>query len=219
MSADGTNNLLAPATTIDEVIARLDAIIVSAQRNRNREGYFAALYKRVTVRVRDGIARGEFQDGARMTTLDVTFANRYLHAQASHAIAAPTTGVWDVAFAAAARWQPLVLQPRRAHGHGEAGDGSHLACAAPDRSSSQPRRRRHHRLQHECGARRRLELGEQLAPLAEQEQAALIASTDIVASALSSIIEKPGPLLRTVLLLIRLGERGSIPEIIARLNR
>ena len=44
----------------------------------SRLGYFAALYKRMTMAVRDGIRSGVFQDAARMEALDVAFANRYL---------------------------------------------------------------------------------------------------------------------------------------------
>lgn len=44
----------------------------------SRLGYFAALYKRMTMAVHDGIRAGVFADAARMEALDVTFANRYL---------------------------------------------------------------------------------------------------------------------------------------------
>jgi len=38
-----------------------------------RTGYFAALYYKVTSRVKDGIAKNEFEDGPRMEKLDVSF--------------------------------------------------------------------------------------------------------------------------------------------------
>jgi hypothetical protein len=98
------------AQTIDEVIARLDRIIAVARSRGSRDGYFAALYKRVTIGVRDGIARGEFQDGARMARLDVSFANRYLDAHARREAGLPTTQCWQTAFDAAASWRPIVLQ-------------------------------------------------------------------------------------------------------------
>ena len=46
------------AQTIDDVIKQLDDIILWAKANKNRLGYFAALYRRVTVRVKQpgGIA-------------------------------------------------------------------------------------------------------------------------------------------------------------------
>lgn len=65
-------------TTIDGVLEQLDLIIQQSIASSSRLGYFAALYKRMTMCVRDGIAAGKFQDAARMERLDVTFANRYL---------------------------------------------------------------------------------------------------------------------------------------------
>ena len=47
------------AASIDEVIEQLDEIINWARDNNSRLGYFAALYRTVTIRVRDGIAAGD----------------------------------------------------------------------------------------------------------------------------------------------------------------
>jgi hypothetical protein len=69
-----------PAQTIGEVITQLEKIIADAIASGSRAGYFAALYYKVTCRVNQGIATGEFQNGPRMEQLDVTFANRYLAA-------------------------------------------------------------------------------------------------------------------------------------------
>ena len=69
-----------PARTIDEVVEQLDDLISYARREKSRLGYFAALYRNVTVKVKEGILAGSFEDGARMERLDVTFANRYLDA-------------------------------------------------------------------------------------------------------------------------------------------
>jgi hypothetical protein len=96
--------------TIDGVIARLDSIIQDSADNGDRAGYFAALYDRVTQRVRAGIAAGEFDDGPRMARFDVVFANRFLAAYDAWQIDEPTTGAWRVAFAAAERDGLTVLQ-------------------------------------------------------------------------------------------------------------
>lgn len=40
-----------PATSIDEVIAQLTAIVEWSKQNDSRSGYFAALYRKVTVQV------------------------------------------------------------------------------------------------------------------------------------------------------------------------
>jgi len=96
--------------TIDEVIERLDEIIDWARRERSRLGYFAALYRGVTLRVKDGIAKDQFFDGAMMEQLDVVFADRYLLAWEQYRRGEPTTRSWKVAFQAAESWRPIVLQ-------------------------------------------------------------------------------------------------------------
>src|SRR6478735_2081422 len=77
---------------------------------QSRLGYFAALYNRVTMAVRDGIRAGTFADNARMERLDVAFANRYLvaHDRFSRGAAAPAS--WRLAFEAGTRLDLSVLQ-------------------------------------------------------------------------------------------------------------
>jgi hypothetical protein len=98
------------ATTIDEVITRLDAILQKSIAAKDRRGYFAALYNRVTLAVRDGIAAGDFEDGPRMERLDVIFANRYLDAYDAYQRGEPTTLAWKRAFDAALHSDIFVLQ-------------------------------------------------------------------------------------------------------------
>jgi hypothetical protein len=69
-----------PPQTIDEVLAELDQIIHWARDARSRLGFFAALYRNVTIKVKEGIGTGFFEDGVRMEKFDVMFANRYLAA-------------------------------------------------------------------------------------------------------------------------------------------
>jgi hypothetical protein len=99
-----------PAATIDEVIARLDGIIEKSIAARDRRGYFAALYNRVTLAVRDGIAAGEFEDGPRMERLDVVFANRYLDAYDAYERGERTSVAWQRAFDAALHDDLFVVQ-------------------------------------------------------------------------------------------------------------
>jgi Family of unknown function (DUF5995) len=68
------------AEGIDEVIESLAAIVRQARDNRDRVGYFAALYRQVTVEVRTAIHAGLFDDGARMDRFDTIFGNRYFAA-------------------------------------------------------------------------------------------------------------------------------------------
>jgi len=96
--------------TIAQVIEQLDQVIERCARERNRLGYFAMLYRDVTARVRDGIAAGRFEDGARMERLDVIFANRYLQALYEFWGGATPTQSWAVAFNAAHEWHPIVMQ-------------------------------------------------------------------------------------------------------------
>lgn len=98
------------AATLDDVLARLDTIVDDARVRRHRAGYFAALYRGVTARVRDDVVAGRFDDPTRMERLDVVFANRYLDAEAAYRAGRPTTRSWRIAFDEAERWPPLVLQ-------------------------------------------------------------------------------------------------------------
>jgi hypothetical protein len=98
------------ARTIDEVIARLEEIIARSIREQSRLGYFAALYRKVTTKVKEGIAEGRFENGPRMERFDVTFANRYLEALDQFRGGQQPTRCWLVSFKAAAAWRPIILQ-------------------------------------------------------------------------------------------------------------
>lgn len=98
------------AETIDGVIHSLTKIIEWSKLHKRRFGYFAALYRKVTIRVKEGIANGEFEDGKRMERLDVIFANRYLEAFEQHQSQKETTISWKLAFDTCKRWRPIVLQ-------------------------------------------------------------------------------------------------------------
>lgn len=99
-----------PATTIDEVLSELEVIIADSAEKGLRAGYFATLYHQVTSKVKEGIARNDFQDGARMEKLDVLFANRYLEALHQWKNKLPLTDSWRVAFEAAEKSGGLVIQ-------------------------------------------------------------------------------------------------------------
>src|SRR4051812_18744301 len=98
------------ARSIDEVIAALDRIIATAATDRSRIGFFASLYRQVTLRVRQGIAGGLFEDGPRMERLDTLFANRYLDALAAWQADDLTSKSWRLAFDASRRTDLLILQ-------------------------------------------------------------------------------------------------------------
>src|SRR5690606_31257892 len=93
------------AYDVDDVLDILDVMVADATVAADRRGYFAALYRQVTVEVRRGIAAGVFDDGARMSVFDAAFANRYFDA----CVAPVPPRSWRVAFAAAESESPIVL--------------------------------------------------------------------------------------------------------------
>jgi hypothetical protein len=99
-----------PAKNIHEVISELDLIVQKSILDNNKLGLFAALYKKVTQNVGEGIKNNRFQDGARMERLDVIFANRYLEAYKAYFEGKKITNSWQVTFEAAKNNNVLILQ-------------------------------------------------------------------------------------------------------------
>ena len=98
------------AKTIDEVVDILEEIIQTAITNKDPLGYFAALYKKVTVAVRTGIHKKQFEDNERMEKLDVIFANRYIYAYYAYQAEQEVTTSWLKAFEMGKQFWPIVLQ-------------------------------------------------------------------------------------------------------------
>jgi hypothetical protein len=99
-----------PIRTIDDVIQQLDIIIASTITDKNPLGYFAVLYKKVTVKVKEGIADNYFDDGPRMEKLDVVFASRYLDAYFAFQNKTSVSKAWQLAFDEGKNYWPIVLQ-------------------------------------------------------------------------------------------------------------
>ncbi|SMD36231.1 hypothetical protein SAMN04488029_2786 [Reichenbachiella faecimaris] len=99
-----------PIDTIDQVIISLDQIIQESIENESCAGYFAALYRKVTLKVKEGIEQDYFDNGPRMEHLDVVFATRYIHAYKAYKHGEPLTRSWQVAFALSTHYWPIVLQ-------------------------------------------------------------------------------------------------------------
>ncbi|WP_442844585.1 DUF5995 family protein [Leeuwenhoekiella sp. H156] len=87
-----------PATTIDEVITELDAIIAFEKQQNSCLAFFPILYNKVTKRIKAGIAANEFDNNARMEKLDVLFANRYIEAYHAYKEGKKPTQSWANAF-------------------------------------------------------------------------------------------------------------------------
>jgi len=96
--------------TIDEIIVLLEKIVTESEKNNDARGYFAALYHKVTIKVREGISFGFFDDGPRMEQLDIAFAKRYLEAYEAHSKNESVTQSWQKAFAITDQYWPIVLQ-------------------------------------------------------------------------------------------------------------
>ena len=96
--------------SISEVITRLEQIIEWAKENQSPLGYFAAVYLKMTIAVRDGIEAGLFENGSRMEQLDVRFAGRYFEAFDAWQAGQPCTQSWQAAFEASRQEDFTVLQ-------------------------------------------------------------------------------------------------------------
>ena len=97
------------AATISEVIDQLTDIITRSCAENNRAGYFAALYRKVTIAVYEKIKAGYFDDNERMEKLDVVFANRYLEAYHCYHQQKACSAAWQVAFDSGKNWRPMVM--------------------------------------------------------------------------------------------------------------
>lgn len=103
-------DVFVPARDIDELIFLLDRQIAAYLDRRSPLAYFAALYRAVTLRVRNGIALGAFEDGDRMNRFDTAFGNRYFAALAAAAEGRDPGRAWRVALLAEARPGTAILQ-------------------------------------------------------------------------------------------------------------
>lgn len=114
---------LSSPQTFGDVLRNIDDIVNWAAQAQSHIGYFAALYKRTTLAIRDAVNDGTFDDGARMERLDIAFATRYFDAlNTFHQ--SPTGGnstlPWRVAFFGDHDGQAIILQ------HMMAGMNAHI---------------------------------------------------------------------------------------------
>jgi hypothetical protein len=98
------------AEHIDDVLYHLDQIVDAAHQKGDRIAYFACLYRHVTYAVKEGAAKGVFENGQRIEDLDVTFANRYFEAMDFWQRGNVAVQSWKVAFDASQRPGRLVMQ-------------------------------------------------------------------------------------------------------------
>lgn len=97
--------------TIDDVINQMNKVIDRCIREKSKIGYFAVLYRDVTVQVKQKIQEGNyFEDNARMERLDVVFANRFLDAIHEYWQEDKPSKSWMVAFETSKSKSPIILQ-------------------------------------------------------------------------------------------------------------
>jgi len=100
-------------TAIDGVVQAIDSIIDWSISVSSRLGYFAALYKRITIAIGAAVLQGKFEDAQRMQRFDVIFATRYFDALNGYfhpdKFVKPTRS-WRLTFDAASRPEPIILQ-------------------------------------------------------------------------------------------------------------
>lgn len=98
------------AENIDDVVDELAEIVREASRTGDRVGYFAALYRQVTVEVRAAIRAGQFDDGPRMDRFDTLFGNRYFAAHDAWLATRGGPRCWRAAFALLDDSDTVILQ-------------------------------------------------------------------------------------------------------------
>jgi len=99
------------AKTIEEVIDIMDGILEDCRVRESRLGFFASLYRMVTIVVKERCDEGNFfEDNDRMRHLDVVFANRYFESIEAYNNKGNPTKAWGISFEMAQQSQLLILQ-------------------------------------------------------------------------------------------------------------
>jgi Family of unknown function (DUF5995) len=98
------------ASNIPEVISQQEAVIEWAITHQNRAGYFAVLYKKMTLAVQAAIVARQFEDSLRMEKLIIHFANYYLQAWNGYVHKQTICKAWQQVFENAESNKLVVLQ-------------------------------------------------------------------------------------------------------------
>ena len=102
---------------IDDLLARMAALLEPLAAAGDKRRYFHATYQRTTVAVAEELRRGGFADAGWVERWDVTFADLYLDALEADLAGGKPSRPWAIAFAAPAGLPPLrhVLLGMNAH--------------------------------------------------------------------------------------------------------
>lgn len=98
--------------SIEHVLQKMDDIVDQCKRDHLRAGYFAVLYRFVTIRIKEGIDNNEFDDNDRMEQLDTIFARRFFDAFDGryNSSGKPVTQSWKHAFDSAESADYIIMQ-------------------------------------------------------------------------------------------------------------
>jgi hypothetical protein len=100
-----------PATTINEVIKRMDELLAHWEADGDYRAVFVRSYRIITIAMEQAIAAGEFEDNEWMTRLDICFAEEYFTAvEAYEQDAQPLPECWKRVFDIARHKQSTTLQ-------------------------------------------------------------------------------------------------------------
>jgi hypothetical protein len=102
---------------IEELLARMAALLESLQAAGDQRRYFHATYQRTTIAVADRLADGGFNDPGWVERWDVAFADLYLDALQAALAGRRPPRPWEAAFSAPATLPPVrhVLLGMNAH--------------------------------------------------------------------------------------------------------
>jgi hypothetical protein len=99
--------------TLDDAVRGIDQIVDWAIRAESHIGYFAALYKRITVAIQDAINDGVFDDGDRIDQLGIVFSQRYFNSLNAYFYPDEYQGLtlpWEVSFVGDQNRNAIMLQ-------------------------------------------------------------------------------------------------------------
>ena len=98
------------ANNISEVIQGLDTIIERAKETNSRVGFFAALYRQVTLKIEQRIAEGRFDNNVRMNEFATRFANRYFRTLDAYNRGDKLPKAWKVTLEATEQTDLIIVQ-------------------------------------------------------------------------------------------------------------
>jgi hypothetical protein len=99
--------------TIDDVLHNLGQVVDWSIKAESHIGYFAALYKRITLAIHQAVSDGVFDNGRLIEELDVVFARRYFDALNAYFYPDKYQGLtlpWGVTFVGDQDDQAIIVQ-------------------------------------------------------------------------------------------------------------